>query len=222
MLDSRIHDILTLAFFLLWRHLIDDLLLLLGFLLSQQSCLLSRKLIILGGFLGRMMPPTLKGREEIIEQDTLARLHLSPFALGCLLLAIGGARFRCATAARAHRRNDVLGVNLSSRLCIVAMLLGGGLRVAGSAVMEYATGLWAFGGAAALGPGWKERGRFRAHGAIRVLLNDGLLLLDDLLELLFAELAEEFFVKDGHYATFLLLCYQLLQKNGLIILRRHM
>ena len=158
LLDSRIHDILALALFLLWRHLIDDLLLLLGFLLSQQSCLLSRKLIILGGFLGRMMSTTLKGREEIIEQDTLARLHLSPFALGCLLLAIGGARLRCATAARAHRRNDVLGVNLSSRLCIVTMLLSGGLRVAGNAVMEHATGLWAFGGAAALGPWWEERG----------------------------------------------------------------
>ena len=54
------------------------------------------------------------------------------------------------------------------------------------------------------------------------MLNDGLLLLDYLLELLFAELAEEFFVKDGHNTTFLLLRYQLLQKNGLIILRWHM
>lgn len=173
-----------------------------------------------------MVSATLKSGEEIIEQDALARLHFSPFALGGLLLAIGRARLRGAPPARTDRRNDVLGVYLGPSLCIVALVLGGSLGGGAgtcAVMMQHAAGLGSFGGAAALGPGREERGGLGAHGAVRrVLLDDGLLLLDDLLELLLAQLAQKLFVEDGHYTAFLLLCDQLLQKNGLIILRRHM
>jgi len=39
------------------------------------------------------------------------------------------------------------------------------------------------------------------------------------LQLLFAQLAEEFFIEDWHYATFLLLGNQLLEQDSLVILR---
>jgi len=44
-------------------------------------------------------------------------------------------------------------------------------------------------------------------------------LLYDLLELFFTELVKEFFIKDGHDTTLLLLGYQLLKQSSLIFLR---
>lgn len=71
-----------------------------------------------------------------------------------------------------------------------------------------------------LGPRGEQRCRLRAHRPVGVLLNQRLLLLDDLLQLLFAQLAQEFFVEHGHDSVFLFLCYQLLKQDGLVVLRR--
>lgn len=87
MLDARIHDVLTLAFFLLRRHLVDYLLVLLGLLLGEER-LLSCKLILGRVLLHLVVATALKGREEVIEKDALAWLHLSALALGSFLLAV--------------------------------------------------------------------------------------------------------------------------------------
>ena len=50
-------------------------------------------------------------------------------------------------------------------------------------------------------------------------MDHSLLLLDNLLQLLLAELTQKFFVEDRHDSTFLLLSDQLLKQNCLIILR---
>ena len=99
-LHPGVHDVLTLALFLLRRHLVDDLFLLLSLLLGHESSLLGCKLFLRRRLLGRMMTTAFESREEVVEKDALARLHLSPLALGGLFLAVCGSRLRCATTSR--------------------------------------------------------------------------------------------------------------------------
>ena len=92
LLDARVDDVLRLAFFLLGRHLVDDLLLILLLLGGQESSLLGCELLfsgLVGALLAGMVvrASALEGWEEVIEQNTLSRLGLSALALGCLLLA---------------------------------------------------------------------------------------------------------------------------------------
>ena len=95
LLDARVDDVLRLAFFLLGRHLVDDLLLILLLLGSQESCLLGCELLfsgLVGALLAGMVvrASALEGWEEVIEQNTLSWLGLSALALGCFLLAALG------------------------------------------------------------------------------------------------------------------------------------
>lgn len=52
-------------------------------------------------------------------------------------------------------------------------------------------------------------------------MDDSLLLLDHLLELFFAEMAQELFVEHWHHTTFLLLGDQLLEKYSVLVVFRH-
>ena len=53
-----------------------------------------------------------------------------------------------------------------------------------------------------------------------VLLDHGLLLLDHLLQLLFAQLTQKLFVEDGHYPVLLPLRQQLLEEGLLLVVLR--
>jgi len=122
LLDARVHDVLALALLLLRRHLVDDLLLLvLGFLLGEQGRLLSCELIFSTLLLIGVMTATFKSWEEIVEENALAWLDFSTFALGGLLFAISRGWFRGTAPTRAYRWN-ILGVDLSSGPRIVTLL----------------------------------------------------------------------------------------------------
>ena len=116
LLDARVDDILRLALFLLRRHLVDDLLLSalrLGLLLGQERCLLI--LVFNGLLLGGMMCSTLQSWEEVIEEDTLARLSLSSLALrGLLITTFLRVLGRLAAPTASADRRHVLRVDLGT------------------------------------------------------------------------------------------------------------
>ena len=107
LLHSRVDDVLALSLLFLRRNLIDDLLLVLSLLLSHERSLLRGELIFCRRLLRGVMTSTLQGGEEVVQQDTLARLDLSPLALRSLLLSIGRSRLGGTAPARAQGR-DVL------------------------------------------------------------------------------------------------------------------
>lgn len=77
LVQSRVYDVLALSFFLLGRHFVDNLLVVLCLLGRQNSSLMSCKLILFCRFLRRMVSATLQSREEIVQKDSLTGLHLS-------------------------------------------------------------------------------------------------------------------------------------------------
>ena len=168
------------------------------------------ELIFLIRLLSRVMTSTLQGWEEVIEQDALAWLDLSAFTLRSFLFTVSWGWFWCAAPPRANCWN-ILWVDLCSSPRVVATLI--------FTVVEDPTWLGSLSWAGAFWPRWQLGSWFWAHRPIRILLDYCLLLLNNLLELFFTELAEKFFVEDRHHSTFLLLCDQLLKKNCLIVLR---
>lgn len=68
LLDARVDDVLALAFLLLRRYLVDDLLLLVlvGFLLGEQGRLLGCELIFSSLLLSRVMTTAFESWEEIV------------------------------------------------------------------------------------------------------------------------------------------------------------
>ena len=193
LLDSWINNVLAFSFFF-WRDFIDNL-----FVGLHQQLLSIVLLVLWQSTISHLiiLTATFQSREEVVQENTLSRLHSSLLALWTLFFCLTLILWGTATSrTNAYWSLIVdLGSPCSSSWLPMCALSCYGNNVLGSFGRSWASWLW-----------WQLPSlRLLCRW---VLLDQSLLMLNNLLQLFFTELIEEFFIEHWH---FLLLLHELLE-----------